>query len=154
MCMCAKSLQSRLISCDPMDCSLPGSSVCGILQERILDWVAMPSSMGSSWAGTKPGFLMSPVLAGGLFNTSTAWEALELGGLMEVYLSRWVLGNLLDWFCVETPLPISVRRTHDRRALRSGLHFWENSLEFSPRAISLGGKHKPAARLHLVVLYK
>ena len=32
-----------------MDCSLPGSSVYGILQARILEWVAMPSSRGSSW---------------------------------------------------------------------------------------------------------
>ena len=30
--------------CKPMDCSLPGSSVHGILQARILEWVAMPSS--------------------------------------------------------------------------------------------------------------
>ena len=34
--------------CDPMDCSPPGSSVHGILQARILAWVAMPSSRGSS----------------------------------------------------------------------------------------------------------
>ena len=34
--------------CDPMDCSLPGSSVHGILQARILEWVAMPFSRGSS----------------------------------------------------------------------------------------------------------
>ena len=34
--------------CDPMDCSPPGSSVHGILQERILEWVAMPSSRRSS----------------------------------------------------------------------------------------------------------
>ena len=46
--MCAKSLQSCLTLCDPMDCSLPGSSVLGILQARILEWVAMPSSRGSS----------------------------------------------------------------------------------------------------------
>ena len=32
------------ILCDPMDCSPPGSSVHGILQARILEWVAMPSS--------------------------------------------------------------------------------------------------------------
>ena len=44
----AKSLQSCLTSCDPMNCSLPGSSVHGILQARILEWVAMPSSRGSS----------------------------------------------------------------------------------------------------------
>ena len=34
---------------DPMGCSPPGSSVHGILQARTLEWVAMPSSMGSSW---------------------------------------------------------------------------------------------------------
>ena len=34
--------------CDPVDCGPPGSSVHGILQARILGWVAMPSSRGSS----------------------------------------------------------------------------------------------------------
>ena len=34
---------------DPVDCSSPGSSVHGVLQARILEWVAMPSSRGSSW---------------------------------------------------------------------------------------------------------
>ena len=33
--------------CDPMDCSPPGSSILGISQEGILEWVAMPSSRGS-----------------------------------------------------------------------------------------------------------
>ena len=44
----AKSLQSCLAFCDPLDCSLPGSSVHGILQTRILEWVPVPSSRGSS----------------------------------------------------------------------------------------------------------
>ena len=47
-CVCAKSLQLCLTLCDPMDCSLPGSSVHGILQARLLEWVAMPASRGSS----------------------------------------------------------------------------------------------------------
>ena len=47
----AKSLQSCLTLCDPVDCSLPGSSVPGILQARILEWVAMPSSRESSRPG-------------------------------------------------------------------------------------------------------
>ena len=48
-CMCAfKSLQSCPTLCDPTDCSLPGSSVRGILQARIPEWVAMPSSGGSA----------------------------------------------------------------------------------------------------------
>ena len=46
--LCAKLLQSCLTLGDPMDCSLPGSSVHGILQAIILEWVAMPSSRGSS----------------------------------------------------------------------------------------------------------
>ena len=46
--MHAKSLQSCLVLCDPMDCSPPGSSVHGILQARILEWVDIPSSRGSS----------------------------------------------------------------------------------------------------------
>ena len=36
--------------CDPMDCSLPGSSVHGILQARILEWVAISFSRGFSWS--------------------------------------------------------------------------------------------------------
>ena len=44
----AKSLQPCLILCSPMDCSLPGSSVHGILQARLLGWVTLPSSRRSS----------------------------------------------------------------------------------------------------------
>ena len=40
----AKSLQSCPTLCNPLDCSPSGSSVHGILQARILEWVAMPSS--------------------------------------------------------------------------------------------------------------
>ena len=40
--------QSCLTLCDPMGCSPPGSSVHGILQTRILEWVAIPFSRGSS----------------------------------------------------------------------------------------------------------
>ena len=41
----AKSLQSCLTRCDPMDCNPPGSSVHGILQARILEWVASSFSI-------------------------------------------------------------------------------------------------------------
>ena len=44
----ANSLRLCLTLCNPMDCSLPGFSVHEILQARILEWVAMPSSKGSS----------------------------------------------------------------------------------------------------------
>ena len=49
VCVRVKSLQSCLTHWYPMDSSLPGSSVHGILQPRILEWDAMPSSRGSSW---------------------------------------------------------------------------------------------------------
>ena len=52
-CWCAevKVLVTQLSPtlCEPMDCSLPDSSVHGILQARILDCVAIPFSRGSSW---------------------------------------------------------------------------------------------------------
>ena len=41
--------QSCPTLCDPMDSILPGSSVHGILQARMLEWVAIPSSTGSFW---------------------------------------------------------------------------------------------------------
>ena len=49
-CFCCCCLVTKLcpILCNPMDCSLPGSSVHGVSQARILEWVVMPSSTGSS----------------------------------------------------------------------------------------------------------
>ena len=50
---CAKSLQSCLTLCHAMDCSPPGFSVLGILQARLLEWVAISSSRGSSQPGDR-----------------------------------------------------------------------------------------------------
>ena len=50
-----------------MDCSLPGSSVHGISQARILEWVAISSSRGFSQIGVE---LTSPALAGGFLPLS------------------------------------------------------------------------------------
>ena len=64
MCLVSQSCPSL---CDPMDCSPPSSSVYGILQARILEWVATSSSRGIfSDPGIKP---ESPALAGGFFTT-------------------------------------------------------------------------------------
>ena len=59
----------------PMDRSLTGSSVHGILQARILDWVAMPSSRGSSRPRDRTPVSVSPALSGWLFTIKTTWEA-------------------------------------------------------------------------------
>ena len=45
----AKSLQSCLTLCDPIDSSLPGSPVPGILQARTLEWVAISFSNAGKW---------------------------------------------------------------------------------------------------------
>ena len=61
--MRAGALQSCPTLCDPMDLSPPGSSVHGILQARILEWVAFPSPGDLPDPGIDPASLMSPVLA-------------------------------------------------------------------------------------------
>ena len=56
-----------------MDCSLAGSSVYGILQARILEYIAMPSSRGSSLPGDQ--ICISYVFCIGFFTISATWEA-------------------------------------------------------------------------------
>ena len=49
LCVCVRArAPTRLTLCGPTDCGLPGSSVHGISQARILEWVAIPFSRGSS----------------------------------------------------------------------------------------------------------
>ena len=77
LCMHAKSLQLCLTLHDPMDCSLPGSSVHGILLARILEWVAMPSSRGSSWRRNRTRISYISCMAGRFITTGTTREALK-----------------------------------------------------------------------------
>ena len=63
-CMKVKSERDVAQSCptlsDPIDCSLPGSSVHGIFQTRVLEWVAMLSSRGTSQPRATPSFPSQP----------------------------------------------------------------------------------------------
>ena len=77
--MRAKSLQSRPTFCEPMDRSLPGSSVHGILQARILEWVAMLSSRGLPHPEIKPTSLASPALQAGSLHTESAGKPVQPG---------------------------------------------------------------------------
>ena len=76
-----------------MDCSLPGSSVHGILQARILESVAMTSSKGSFQPRVEPRSLMSPAVAGRFFTTSATWEARI--GQMEIQMFIFLQRKLL-----------------------------------------------------------
>ena len=76
VCVCVCETVSSVISvCNPMDCNLLGSSVHGILQARILEWVATPSFRGSSWP--KDPSLVSCIscIAGRFFITEPTGEA-------------------------------------------------------------------------------
>ena len=72
-----KLLQSYRILCDPMDCSLPGSSVHGILQARILEWVAFPPPEDLPDPGIEPVSLRSSALAGVFFTTRTTMDSIN-----------------------------------------------------------------------------
>ena len=71
MCVSAKLFQLCPTLCDPMDCGAPGSSAHRILQARVLEWVAMSSSRGSSRPRDRT---RSPALAGVFFTSSAAWD--------------------------------------------------------------------------------
>ena len=90
-------------SCEPVDCSLPGFSVLGILQARILEWVAISSSRGSS----RPrDWTHSFYMAGGFFTCSPIREVPICGAFDCKYTT---LG--LDWrYWIASCLYVSFRR--------------------------------------------
>ena len=77
MCMRAVSLQLCPTLCNSMDCSPPGSSVHGILEAKILEWVACPPPEYLPDPKIEPASLTSPACAGRFFTTSTTWEVQE-----------------------------------------------------------------------------
>ena len=76
--VCAQSLQSCPTLCDPMDCSLLGSSVHVILQARILEWVAMPSFRRPSQHRDQTLISCVSCIAGGFFTTEPPWNLVAL----------------------------------------------------------------------------
>ena len=70
-CMHAKSLQLCLTLCDPMDCSPPGSSCLWNSPGKILEWISIPFSRGSSQPRVESG---SPALQADFF---TVWATRE-----------------------------------------------------------------------------
>ena len=72
---------SHVHLCDPMDCSPPGSSVRGILQVRILDWVSVPFSRGSSQSEIEP---RSPTLQAD-YLPSEPWLCLSHSHLLLIW---------------------------------------------------------------------
>ena len=73
VCVCVCVSQSCPTLCDPMDCSPPHSSIQGILQARILEWVAIPFSKGSSQPRDRT---RVSCIAGGFFTAWAIWKYL------------------------------------------------------------------------------
>ena len=78
MCVHAKSPQLCPTLCNPMDCSLPGSSVHETLQEKYWSGLPCPPPGDLPDPGIEPTSLMSPELVGRFFTTSTTWESYSL----------------------------------------------------------------------------
>ena len=86
---CVSSMARLCVTlCDSMDWSTPGSPVHGILQARILEWVACPPPGDLSNPGIKPESLMSPALSGSFFITSATWKVLS--SLIQTANSQWL----------------------------------------------------------------
>ena len=110
---------------NPVDRSPPGSSVHGILQARILEWVAMPSSRGSSWPRDRTWgpCLVSPHLSGRLFTTSASWKAqwTLVTTCFPLWMKQWD-SNDLSWD--DTSLGMSLQKSSvEPCAEKSELHW-------------------------------
>ena len=82
--------QLCLTLCDSMDCNLPRSSVHGVLQVRIQEWAAMPSSRGSSWPRDQTQVSCS---AGGFFTIWATREAhhhkVDINYYLTLHIRNW-----------------------------------------------------------------
>ena len=88
VCVCLLVTQSYPILSDPMDCSSPGSSVNGISQARVLEWVAILSSRGSSWPRNWTHISYDFCIAGRFFTTE------PMGKLIYIYIVKreeWII---------------------------------------------------------------
>ena len=81
--------QSCLTLCDPTDCSLPGSSIHGIFQARVLEWVAIPFSRGSSQPRDQT---QVSHMAGGFWATREALGPKMMTQKLRGIDYAWVLG--------------------------------------------------------------
>ena len=84
--VCARALtQSCLTLCGLMNCSSLGSSIHGFFQARILEWVAISYSWGSSQRRDRTCISCISLIGGGFFTTSATWETL-LAPLIHSYV--------------------------------------------------------------------
>ena len=103
--------QSCPTLCDPVDCSPPGSSIHGILQARILEWVAISFSRGSSLTqGSNPGIeLRSPALQADALTSEPPGKPFSYHASPNSSLTPAVLLHTSRPLQTQFPLPTSTR---------------------------------------------
>ena len=125
--------------CKPMDSSLPGSSVHGILQTRMLEWVAMPFSRGSSQSRGQTRVFSTPWTAAhqASLSITNSWSLLKPMSIALVMPS-----NHLILCCALLLLPSvfpSMRAFSSESVLRiRWLKYWSFSFSISPSNEYLG----------------
>ena len=88
---CTLSRFSHVRLCDPVDCSLSDSSDHGILPARILEWVAIPFSTGSSWAGDRTHLYCVFCIASRFFTAEPPGKPKQV---------TWDFSSAVIFFCV------------------------------------------------------
>ena len=102
--------QSCPTLCDTMDCSLPGSSLHGIFQTRVLEWVAISFSRGSSWPRDRTGVSH---IVGRYF---IVWATREVN-----YSSTWAY---IFWVILDFKYSDSLPPTSTFLLARKSVHIW------------------------------
>ena len=113
--VCVLSCFSHVRLCDTMDCSLPGPSVHGISQTRILEWVAMPSSRGSSQPRDQTHISCGSCVAGGFFTPEPPERkkvGVKLLSHVQLFATPWMVAY-------QAPLSMGF----SRQEYWSGCHF-------------------------------
>jgi len=142
----AKSLQLCPTPCDPINCSLPGSSVHGILQSRILEWVAISISRGSSWSTDRTQISYSSCIGRQVLylvppGKLNEWGCTAFSRLMESEAEQPILGQMpAPCFPGHFPLIFHLyqcSQVHPRWQVQFDLHRWKATISSAVKWPSL-----------------
>ena len=133
--------QSCLTLWDPMDCSPPGSSVHGILHARILEWLAIPFSRGSSWFR---GRTQVSHIAGGFFTiwatredlVKLKWEK-DFRAVSLVPGPQWAQNQLWPWLWLTLAQPLPCPRHKEESRDLVWLSQWQEQTQRRQEQCSL-----------------
>ena len=141
--MCVLVAQSCLTLCHPMDCGLPSSSVHGILQARILKWIAIPFSKGYSWPRDR---IHVSYIAGRFFTIWATGEAFHL--FIQLILQPWQRVRVLLQLDVNTIFSVFLSSDLNQSLWNAGLEIRKYLLK--KRYLSWVWKPQKLIRQHYI----